>query len=137
MIEDLTDCKQLYDYEDLSIAYCKKRNDIHQHFFVFVDDVVGMTLHFLETAVTSDAPNGVYNVGTGKARTFLDFAKSVFRALKLEADIEFIPMPTDLRGKYQYFTQATMRKMLESGYDEPIHEIEDGVKKYVAYLESL
>ncbi|QQE13055.1 ADP-glyceromanno-heptose 6-epimerase [Planctomycetota bacterium] len=110
---------------------CQRRD------FVFVDDVVGMTLHFLEAAVTADAANGVYNVGTGKARTFLDFAKAVFSALQLEDDIEFIPMPEDLRGKYQYFTQATMRKMFVSGYDDPIHEIESGVKKYVAYLESL
>ncbi|QDU34985.1 ADP-L-glycero-D-manno-heptose-6-epimerase [Poriferisphaera corsica] len=110
---------------------CQRRD------FVFVDDVVGMTLHFLDTPVSSVAANGLYNVGTGSARTFLDFAKAVFVAMGLEPKIEIIPMPEDLRGKYQYFTQATMQRLLGTGYEEPIHEIEDGVKKYVAYLDEL
>ena len=105
--------------------------------FVFVEDVVDMTLHMLRKEVADDAPNGVYNVGTGEARSFFDFASAVFASLSLDVNIEFIPMPEDLRGKYQYFTQATMNKMLATGYNKPIHSIEKGVEKYVAYLENM
>ncbi|WP_432797904.1 ADP-glyceromanno-heptose 6-epimerase [Poriferisphaera sp. WC338] len=105
--------------------------------FVFVEDVVEMSLYLLNESVSKDAPNSLYNAGTGKARSFLDFAKAVFAGLGMEPEIEFIPMPVDLRGQYQYFTQATMRKMMGAGYDRPIHCLEDGVKKYVSYLEGL
>ena len=103
--------------------------------FVFVEDVVEMSLFLLNEPTSGDAPNGLYNAGTGEARSFLDFAKAVFAGLGLEPAIEFIPMPVDLRGQYQYFTQATMQKMRDAGYGKKLHSLEEGVKKYVAYLE--
>ena len=130
-IKDTGKMKLFMSHKDGIDDGCQQRD------FVFVDDVVEMTLYMLNTPASDDAPNGVYNVGTGKARTFLDFAKSVFAALELEPNIEFIPMPEDLRGKYQYFTEATMQKMRNAGYEQPIHDVEDGVRKYVQYLEQL
>jgi len=102
--------------------------------FVYVEDAVRATLHFLSEPVSEDAPNGLYNVGTGHARTFEDLAKAVFAALDMEPDIEYIPMPEDLRGKYQYFTQATVAKRRRAGLTEPFASIETGVAKYVQYL---
>jgi ADP-L-glycero-D-manno-heptose 6-epimerase len=107
-----------------------------QRDFVFVEDAVMTTRHFLDTKATKDSPNGVYNCGTGVARSFADLAKAVFLALKLEPRIEYIPMPEDLRGKYQYFTQASTAKRVRAGVNKPFHSIEAGVEKYVRYLEA-
>ena len=74
--------------------------------FIFVQDAVAATLHFVDTPAAASAPNGLYNVGTGEARSFEDLARAVFFAMDLESKIEYFPMPEDLRGKYQYFTQA-------------------------------
>ena len=107
-----------------------------QRDFVFVDDVVAITLHFLDTPASATAPNGLYNAGTGQARTFADLARAVFAALQHEPDIEYIPMPQDLRGKYQYFTQAQTQKLRRAGFDQPFHTLEQGVASYVAWLQA-
>jgi len=106
-----------------------------QRDFVFVEDAVEATLHFWSQPATPDSPNGLYNVGTAEARSFADLARAVFAAMGREPDIEYIPMPEDLRERYQYFTQATNGKLRSAGYRQPFHSIEDGVKKYVLWLD--
>jgi ADP-L-glycero-D-manno-heptose 6-epimerase len=81
--------------------------------------------------------SGLFNVGTGKARSFKDLATSVFKAANKEPKINYIDMPQQLKGKYQYFTEADMTKLREAGYDKPFTELEDGVRDYVQnYLSS-
>jgi len=95
--------------------------------FVYVKDVVNV-IWFLY----SERPkNGIYNLGSGKARTFLDLAKATFKALDIEPNIEFIDTPIDIRHKYQYFTEADMNKLISVGYSKPFTSLEDGVTDYV------
>jgi ADP-L-glycero-D-manno-heptose 6-epimerase len=95
--------------------------------FVYVKDVVEVCCFF----INNQAHSGIYNLGTGKARTFFDLTKSTFKALNKEVDIEFIDTPLDIRDKYQYFTEANMQKLLAIGYQKPFYSLEDGVKDYV------
>ena len=96
--------------------------------FVYVKDVVDILLFFLENR----PPNAIYNLGTGKARSFLDLATGTFRALGLEPQISFIDTPADIRDTYQYFTQADMHKLRElAGYHEPFYGLEAGIEDYV------
>ncbi len=99
--------------------------------FVYVKDAVEMVLHLAD----SPKANGLFNVGTGTARSFKDLATAVFTAMGREPDIDYIDMPEGLRDRYQYFTQATIERIREAGYEEPIRSLEDGVADYVqAYL---
>ena len=75
--------------------------------------------------------SGLYNLGTGKARTFYDLAANTFKALDLEPKIGFIDTPEDIRDNYQYFTEANMQKLLNQGYSEGFMTLEEGVKDYV------
>ena len=107
--------------------------------FIYVKDAVDMALHFLENRET----NGLFNVGTGNARTWVDLVSAVFNAMDKPINIEFIEMPENLKEKYQYFTQANIDKIRNAGYTKPISTLEDSVKDYVqnylmknAYLES-
>jgi ADP-L-glycero-D-manno-heptose 6-epimerase len=75
--------------------------------------------------------SGLYNIGSGTARTFLDLTRAIFAALGRNDDIRFVPMPDDLRGKYQYFTEARMDRLRAAGFDHPPTSIEDGVLSYV------
>ncbi len=102
--------------------------------FVFVEDAVAATIHFWTQPEAPLAPNGLYNVGTGKARSFADLARAVFAALGREPRIVYIPMPEDLRERYQYFTQATGAKLRRAGYSAPFHDVESGARKYVEWL---
>ncbi|MEN9997317.1 MAG: ADP-glyceromanno-heptose 6-epimerase [Bacteroidota bacterium] len=95
--------------------------------FVYVKDVVEVCLFLKEKQPTS----GIYNLGSGKARTFLDLAKNTFKGMSKAEDISFIDTPIDIRDKYQYFTEADMSKMLEAGYDGGFHTLEEGVQDYV------
>jgi len=95
--------------------------------FVYVKDVVEVMLFLWEYEVES----GLYNLGTGKARTFLDLAKATFAAMGKEENISFIDTPEDIRDKYQYFTEANMKKLLDQGYAVPFYSLEEGVKDYV------
>ena len=95
--------------------------------FVYVKDVVEVC-HYL---MASSPDSGIYNLGSGKARTFLDLTKNTFSAMGKEENISFIDTPEDIRDKYQYFTEADMSKLIDSGYDKPFHTLEEGVKDYV------
>ena len=75
--------------------------------------------------------NGIYNVGTGKARTFKDLVTAIFKSLNLKPEIEFIDTPEDIREKYQYFTEADMNKLRSAGYDRKFFTLEEGVDSYV------
>jgi len=101
--------------------------------FLYVKDAVAMTLHL---AATPKA-NGLFNIGSGVARTWLDLAKAVFAALKRKPRIEFIEMPEAIRDKYQYFTQANLERLRAAGYAAPVTSLEDAVNDYVRnYLAS-
>lgn len=95
--------------------------------FVYVKDVCDVMLFFMETR----AKSGLYNVGTGIGRSFLDLAKSTFKAMQKEPKIKFIDTPVHLRDKYQYFTEANISKLRNIGYSKPFHSLEDGVRDYV------
>ncbi|MFT6872448.1 MAG: ADP-L-glycero-D-manno-heptose 6-epimerase [Roseivirga sp.] len=95
--------------------------------FVYVKDVVEVCCFLMHHRKNS----GIYNLGSGKARTFLDLTKSVFKALDIKEDIDFIDTPEDIREKYQYFTEADMRKLKSIGYKRPFTSLEDGVNDYV------
>lgn len=99
--------------------------------FVSVEDV----LKVLNFALTRPLKRGIYNLGTGKAETYLDLANAVFRALSKEPRIEFIDTPIAIRDKYQYFTQADLARLKAAGYSEPFLSLEDGVTRYVRRLE--
>jgi ADP-L-glycero-D-manno-heptose 6-epimerase len=75
--------------------------------------------------------SGLYNLGSGKARTFLDLATNTFRAMNLEPQISFIDTPADIRDKYQYFTEADMNKLFSIGYTQPFSSLEAGIDDYV------
>ena len=75
--------------------------------------------------------SGLYNLGTGKARSFFDLASATFAAMQKPADIRFIDTPADIRDTYQYFTEANMAKLQSIGYSELFYTLEDGVKEYV------
>lgn len=94
--------------------------------FVYVKDVVEVCLFFMK----EKAPSGIYNVGTGKARSFFDLSKSVFESVNKEPDIEFIDIPEDIREKYQYFTEARMEKLKKAGYTKKFFTLEEGVRDY-------
>ncbi|MCA2004576.1 MAG: ADP-glyceromanno-heptose 6-epimerase [Ignavibacterium sp.] len=95
--------------------------------FVYVKDAVDMTLHFLEHR----DKNGIYNVGSGKARTWIDLVTALFKAVGKPVNIEFIDLPENLKEKYQYFTEANLAKIKSAGYNKPITSLEDGVNDYV------
>ncbi|MFK7900165.1 MAG: ADP-glyceromanno-heptose 6-epimerase [Cyclobacteriaceae bacterium] len=95
--------------------------------FVYVKDVVNVILFLAHHRKNS----GLYNLGSGKARTFLDLTKNTFSAMKKVEDISFVDTPEDIRDKYQYFTEADMNKLISIGYSQPFHSLEEGVKDYV------
>ena len=96
--------------------------------FVYVKDVAEVCMFLYRKKVESS----IYNLGTGKARSFYDLAVSTFRAMKRELEIEYIDIPQDIRDTYQYFTEASMDKLVGQGYDLPFTSLEDGVQDYVA-----
>ena len=95
--------------------------------FLYVKDAVAMTLHL----AASKRAGGLFNIGSGKARTWLDLARAVFAALKRKPKIEFIEMPEAIRDKYQYFTQANLVRLRAAGYTAPVTSLEDAVNDYV------
>ena len=95
--------------------------------FIYIQDVLDVLMFHMEKRDHT----GLYNLGTGKSRTFYDLAAATFAALDLEPKISFIPTPEDIRDKYQYFTEATVDKLRAAGYDKPFTELEDGIKDYV------
>lgn len=101
--------------------------------FIYVEDVVDICMFFMNNVSSSDLC-GIYNVGTGTARSFNDLALALFKALHLSPDISYIDIPSDIRHKYQYFTEAQMSKLQTNGYIKTPTSLEDGVKKYVDFL---
>jgi ADP-L-glycero-D-manno-heptose 6-epimerase len=95
--------------------------------FIYVKDVVDVLLFFMKEG----APCGIYNLGTGTARTFNDLVRSVFNAMEKEEHIVYIDTPEDIRDTYQYFTEAEMEKLRSAGYDQPFHSLEEGIHDYV------
>lgn len=95
--------------------------------FIYVKDVLKIMLFFLDHKNL----NGIYNVGTGKAQTFLDLGNALFRALGKKPKIHFIDMPKRIKEKYQYFTQADITSLRKVGYKETFYELEDGISDYV------
>ena len=95
--------------------------------FIYVKDAVDV-LFFM---MLQRKNTGIFNLGTGKARTFYELAISCFNAMKIKPDIEFIDTPEDIRDKYQYFTQADMSKLKQIGYDKEFYSLENGIDDYV------
>jgi len=98
--------------------------------FIYVKDAISMVFYFIEHPDKA----GIYNVGTGEARSWNDLARALFSALNIPLNIEYIEMPEILRDKYQYFTQAEMSKLRRAGYDKPITSLEDAIMDYTKYL---
>ena len=100
--------------------------------FVYVKDVVKVMYFLMESVLLNSAvPSAIYNLGTGKARSFYDLAAATFRGLDLDPNIQFIDMPEDIRDKYQYFTEANMTKLKKAGYENEFTTLEAGVTDYV------
>lgn len=95
--------------------------------FIYVKDVLEVCLFLMHHRKNS----GIYNVGTGEARSFMALALNTFDAMGAEANIDFVDMPTTIRDNYQYFTEANMAKLRAIGYDKPFYTLEEGVKDYV------
>ncbi len=104
--------------------------------FIYVKDVVQVIYWMMQQVLgKGDTQNllqpGIYNLGTGKARSFYALATATFHGLNKTPDISFIDMPLDIRDKYQYFTEANMHKLQAAGYSHPFYSLEDGVDDYV------
>ena len=115
--------------------------------FIYVKDIASVIAFMIDNKTTRQQDNkiifnsqfstfnslksGLYNLGTGKARSFYDLAANTFKAMGREVDIEFVDIPEDIRDKYQYFTEANMAKLREAGYDKEFTSLEDGVMDYV------
>jgi ADP-L-glycero-D-manno-heptose 6-epimerase len=95
--------------------------------FLYIKDAVAMTLHLAATPKAG----GLFNIGSGQARTWLDLARAVFIALNRKPNIQFIEMPDSIRDKYQYFTEANLSRLRAAGYTAPVTPLEDAVADYV------
>ena len=108
--------------------------------FIYVKDVIKV-IWWMCTQMADNKwaaqKNGIYNLGTGKARTFNDLVEATFNALEKKPQISYIDMPADLMDKYQYFTEASMLKLKHAGYEETFTSLENGVDDYVRNYLSL
>ncbi len=95
--------------------------------FIYIKDAVRMTLFFMDNPNI----NGIYNVGTGKARTWKDLAVSIFSAIGKDTTIQFIEMPESIQEQYQYYTQADIKKICAAGFNESLLSLEDSIQDYV------
>lgn len=95
--------------------------------FIYVEDIAKVILFFM---LHRNSP-GIYNVGTGVARSYLSLAKAVFKSMNLPENIGFMDTPNDLRGKYQYYTCANIQKLRNAGYSENFYSLEEGIYDYV------
>ena len=98
--------------------------------FIYVDDAVAVMRWLLDTPAVS----GIFNVGTGKARSFRDLIAAMFRALGHAPNIEYVDMPPTIRDQYQYFTEAKVENLREAGYNADFTSLEEGVNRYVRFL---
>jgi len=97
--------------------------------FVYVKDVCKVCLHMMINRLTT--PSGLYNLGSGKARTFIDLVTFTFNSMGIDPSIEFVDTPEDIRENYQYFTEADLSKLRTAGYSEEFTSLEDGIEEYV------
>ncbi len=95
--------------------------------FIYVKDLIAVCIFLMEHRKNS----GIYNLGTGIARSFNDLGKSTFHAMNKAVDISYVDTPVDIRDKYQYFTEANMQKLCSIGYENEFYTLENGVKDYV------
>lgn len=95
--------------------------------FIYVKDILKVCYWMMNDKL----PSAIYNLGTGKARSFTDLVKATYAALDIPSKIEFIDMPEDIRDKYQYFTEANMKKLKDAGYTDDFYSLEEGVGDYV------
>ncbi len=114
---------KLFQSHKEGIAHGHQQRD-----FMYVKDVVSVCFWLMHHRKNS----GIYNLGSGKARTFLDLVNATFKAMEMKPDIEFIPTPESIRDGYQYFTEANMEKLKSIGYPLPFTSLEDGVSEYVS-----
>jgi ADP-L-glycero-D-manno-heptose 6-epimerase len=105
----------------------KYRDGEQKRDFVYVKDVVNICYFMMQNQLE----NGLYNLGSGKARTFKDLVNATFRAMNRSIDVTYIDTPEDIRDKYQYFTEANMNKLILAGYKDGFHTLEQGVEDYV------
>jgi ADP-L-glycero-D-manno-heptose 6-epimerase len=98
--------------------------------FIYVDDAVAVMRWLLDTPSVS----GIFNVGTGRARSFRDLISAMFRALGRPPDIEYVDMPPTIRHQYQYFTEAKVENLRKAGYNADFISLEAGVNRYVTFL---
>jgi ADP-L-glycero-D-manno-heptose 6-epimerase len=96
--------------------------------FIYVKDILDIITFFIQNPSTE---SGIYNFGTGQARTFLDLARNTFVAMSIPENISYVDTPIDIRDTYQYFTEANMTKLRDAGYTKPFYSLEDGVSEYV------
>jgi ADP-L-glycero-D-manno-heptose 6-epimerase len=107
-------------------AHPDYKNGEQMRDFIYVKDAVDMTLYFL-----NNNTGGIFNVGSGKARTWNDLISAIFSAMGKEKSIEYIDLPPHLSEKYQYYTQADMGRIKKAGYRNPVSSLEDGVTDYI------
>ncbi len=99
--------------------------------FIYVEDVAKVMLHFMNNQRVS----GIFNVGTGVARTYLDLTRAVFNTMEIKEDISFVNTPKDIRNNYQYYTCAKIDKLRQAGYNQPFASLEDAIQDYIkSYL---
>jgi ADP-L-glycero-D-manno-heptose 6-epimerase len=98
--------------------------------FVYVKDCVAVVLWLLRSPQTS----GLFNVGSGTARSFLDLVNGVCAVVGCAPNIRFVDTPAELRAQYQYFTQADVTKLRQAGFNAPFHSLEDGVRDYLGHI---
>lgn len=98
--------------------------------FIYVNDVTSVCYFLLKNQIHS----GIFNLGSGKARTFLDLVTLTFEGLEKKPNIGFVDTPADIRDTYQYFTEANMAKLRSIGYSEPFYTLEEGIADYMKYL---
>jgi ADP-L-glycero-D-manno-heptose 6-epimerase len=98
--------------------------------FIYVKDAVEVVMFFLQ----NPSINGIFNVGTGRSRTWNDLANALFGAVGKDVSVQYIEMPSELRGRYQYFTEADMEKLKNAGYRKPFTNLEQAVRDYASYL---
>ena len=108
----------------------KYKNGEQMRDFIYVNDAVDMTLFFLDNKEF----NGIFNVGSGKARTWNDLVAALFKSMGKPVNIDYIDLPEHLTDKYQYFTEARLDKIKKAGYSKTITSLENGVTEYVDYL---
>lgn len=100
--------------------------------FIYIDDVVDVCIHMM----TNLPKSGIYNVGTGKSRSFNDVARVIFNKLEMQENISYIEIPNDIKNSYQYFTEAKINKLRNIGYCKNFNSLEEGIEKYIKKLEN-